>query len=166
MRSVYFVLEIHSRAKNSKRARIEILSRGPDRNVVPGPALPLDGPDINKESSSLCSDKKPSILKQTKANDLIRFSEKKCEEKLAERALTLYGCLGSCVASLKRRKKNKDENGRKISGINTAPIAFAASILLRQRCPQMSAIAYRFSIGVLWHSGAKKQVHRACKILP
>lgn len=63
--------------------------------------------DINKESSSLCSDKKPSILKQTKANDLIKFSEKKCEEELAERAPTLYGCLGSCVASLKNPQKNQ-----------------------------------------------------------
>jgi hypothetical protein len=120
--------------------------------------------DINKESSSLCSDKKPSILKQTKANDLIKFSEKRCEEELAERAPMLYGCLDSCVASTKKRSKTKDENGNKLSRISTAPIAFAASILLRQRCPQMSAIAYRFSIGVLWHSGAKKQVHCACKI--
>ncbi|XP_031559255.1 uncharacterized protein LOC116295548, partial [Actinia tenebrosa] len=64
-----------------------------------------------------------------------------------------------CSSSLSLRKKRKtkgDGNGDEMSG-SAAPIVFAASILLKQRCPQMSALAFRFSLGVLWHGGAKKQ---------
>ena len=121
--------------------------------------------DINKESSSLCSDKKPSILKQTKPNDLSDFP-KKVRRGTGRKSTYVVWMLGKLRCKPEQKEKTKDENGKKISGLNTAPIAFAASILLRQRCPQMSAMAYRFSIGVLWHSGAKNQVHRACQILP
>ena len=66
-------------------------------------------------------------------------------------------CIRSVTTSSKKRRKiekgsNNDEQN------DAAPISLAASILLKERCPQMSAIAYRFSLGVLWHSGAKKQV--------
>ena len=111
--------------------------------------------DIDKESSSLCSEKAPSILRQTKGGDLIKFSEQMLKEEMESRAPTLYGCLCSSASSTKTKKKEQDGNGNRKSEV---PVVVAASILLRQRCPQMSAIAYRFSIGVLWHSGAKKQV--------
>lgn len=107
--------------------------------------------------SSLCSQKQPSILRKTKAKQLQEFSERKCEE-LKTRAPTLHGCIRSVTTSSKKRRKiekgsNNDEQN------DAAPISLAASIvLLKQRCPQTSAIAYRFSLGVLWHSGAKKQV--------
>ena len=113
--------------------------------------------EIDEECSSVCSEKEPSILRKTKAKQLTEFSERKCEEELKTRAPTLYGCIRSVTTSSKKRRKiekgsNNDEQN------DAAPISLAAFILLKQRCPQMSAIAYRFSLGVLWHSGAKKQV--------
>ncbi|PFX13265.1 hypothetical protein AWC38_SpisGene22668 [Stylophora pistillata] len=107
--------------------------------------------EINKESSALCSTKDPSILRKTKASDLIEFSDSTCEEELKGKAPILYGCLYN-VASDYTKKENERKKARL-----AAPISLATSILVKQRCPQMSAIAYRFALGVLWDSGAKKK---------
>lgn len=56
--------------------------------------------DIDKESTSLCSDNNPSLLKRKTAKDLIQFSEQKCAQELKERAPVLYGCMMSSPAEL------------------------------------------------------------------
>jgi len=112
--------------------------------------------EINKECHNYCSDKEPSILRKCTPEDIIAFSEKKCEEELKMKAPLLHSCMHAVAVSQKRQKKIEEKN----EDLNIAPqLSMAASILLRHRCPQMSALAYRFSLGVLWHSGAKKQVH-------
>ena len=60
--------------------------------------------DINKESSSLCSDKKPSILKQTKANDLIKFSEKKMRRRTGRKSAYVVWMLGQLRSKHEKKK--------------------------------------------------------------
>lgn len=107
--------------------------------------------EIGVECQQLCSTKNPSILQKCNPDDLVAFSDEKCEEELKLRTPILYSCLHEAITN-KRQQRRKNI-------VSTAPaIVTAAAILLKQRCPMMSAKAYRFSIGVLWHSGAKKQV--------
>jgi hypothetical protein len=111
--------------------------------------------DIEHESQCLCSGKNPSMFRKCSSEDLVNFSERDCEIEMKVKAPTLFGCMLAATVSAKTKKKV--ESGR--AKCNTAPaITMAASVLLKRRCPQMSAQAYRFSLGVLWHSGAKKQV--------
>ena len=65
--------------------------------------------EIDKECSSLCSQKEPSILRKTKAKQWTEFSERKCEE-LKTRAPTLYGCIRRVTTSSK--EKTKDRKGK------------------------------------------------------
>lgn len=108
--------------------------------------------EIGNECQQLCSSKNPSLLQKCQPDGLISFSDGKCEEELKNRAPIFYSCLHEVTTS-KRQQRSKKEN------ITAPAITMAASILLKRRCPKMCAQAYRFSIGVLWHSGAKKQVH-------
>ena len=82
--------------------------------------------------------------------------------ELDNRAPVLHAVLSSAVWKNPTVKENltdvqepnrASEQHAKI----VSPISVAKSILLKSRCPQMSAQAYRLST-VLWHSGAKKQV--------
>ena len=73
-------------------------------------------------------------------------------------APTVYGCLHEVTCSKqKQRREHTGKRGKSTTNVVEA-IAVASSILLRLRCERMSALAYRFAIGVLWHNGAKKQV--------
>ena len=113
--------------------------------------------EIGDECQQLCSTKNLSILQKCSPNDLVAFSDEKCEEELKLRTPIFYSCLYEAITNKRHQRKK--------SMISTAPaIVTAAAILLKQRCPMMSAKAYRFSIGVLWHSGAKKQVNIMCTI--
>ena len=112
--------------------------------------------EIENERQSLCSNKNPSLFRRSSPQDLISFSEKKCETELKEKAPVFHKCLQA--ATFCRETRNKMDSGQK--QCNTSPaITMAASVLLK-RCPQMCAQAYRFSIGVMWHSGGKKQVRK------
>lgn len=103
----------------------------------------------------------PSVLRDVSPQGLKQFTETTHVAELATRAPVLYAVLSSAVGKNHTVKENLDvqepnttsEQRTKI----VPPISMAASILLKSRCPQMSAQAYRLST-VLWHSGAKKQV--------
>ena len=116
---------------------------------------------INEECKELCSTRRPSVLRDVSPQGLKQFTETTHVAELATRAPVLYAVLSSAVGKNHTVKENLDvqepnttsEQRTKI----VPPISMAASILLKSRCPQMSAQAYRLST-VLWHSGAKKQV--------
>ena len=112
--------------------------------------------EIENECHSLCSIKNPSLFRRSSPEDLISFSETKCAAELKEKAPVLHECLQA--ATISRESKKKMESGEKHSINTSSAITVAASVLLKRRCAQMSAQAYRFSVGVMWHSGAKKQV--------
>lgn len=104
--------------------------------------------------------RKPSILRDTTPEGLKQFTESAHVTELSERAPVLYTILSSAAGKpviSKARNQNGENETNDESNTATPAISMAASILLKKRCPQMSAQAYRFST-VLWHSGAKKQV--------
>ena len=111
--------------------------------------------DIQHESQLLCSDKNPTLLKKCNAEDLIELSNEKIVAEIKSLAPVLYGCLHEVTCS-KQKQKRELMTGKSTNIVEA--IAIASSILLRWRCERMSALAYRFSIGVLWHNGTKKQV--------
>lgn len=112
------------------------------------------------ECKDLCSVKNPSLLRKSSPVGLKEFTESAHVAELSDRAPVLYSLL-SAAAGKATDGKAGDQNVEKATGENgdkTAPaVSIAASVLLKTRCPQMSAQAYRVS-AVLWHSGAKKQV--------
>ena len=116
---------------------------------------------INEECKELCSTKSPSVLRDVSPLGLKQFTEATHVAELATRAPVLYAVLSSAVGKNPTVKENFDvQEPNPTSKQRTKilpPISMAASILLKSRCPQMSAQAYRLST-VLWHSGAKKQV--------
>lgn len=104
--------------------------------------------------------RKPSILRDTTPEGLKQFTESAHVTELSERAPVLYTILSSASGKpviSKARNQNGENETNDESNTATPAISMAASILLKKRCPQMSAQAYRFST-VLWHSVAKKQV--------
>ena len=113
--------------------------------------------EIENECQSLCSNKNPSLFRRSSPQDLISFSENKCETELREKAPVFHKCLQA--ATICRETRKKMDSGQKLCNTSSA-ITMAASVLLKRRCSQMCAQAYRFSIGVMWHSGAKKQVRK------
>ena len=113
--------------------------------------------EIENECQSLCSNKNPSLFRRSSPQDLISFSENKCETELKEKAPVFHKCLQA--ATICRETRKKMDLGQKQCNTSSA-ITMAASVLLKRRCSQMCAQAYRFSIGVMWHSGAKKQVRK------
>jgi len=118
---------------------------------------------VTSECKDLCSVKTPSLLRNTSPTGLKQFSESAHVAELAERAPILYLLLSAAVGKpIPQTAGNHDEENASSSDTDsnkTVPaISMAASVLLKTRCPQMSAQAYRVST-VLWHSGAKKQVY-------
>ena len=113
--------------------------------------------EIENECQTLCSNKNPSLFRRSSPQDLISFSENECESELKEKAPVFHMCLQA--ATICRETRKKMESGQKQCNTSSA-ITMAASVLLKRRCSQMCAQAYRFSIGVMWHSGAKKQVRK------
>ena len=115
---------------------------------------------VIEECKDLCSVKKPSILRNTTPEGLKQFTESANVTELSERTPVLYTILSSAAGKpvLSKAGNQNGENGANDESNTAAPaMSMAVSILLKKRCPQMSARAYRFST-VLWHSGAKKQV--------
>lgn len=96
------------------------------------------------------------MFRKCAPEDIISFSEEKCETELKTKAPVFHGCMQAATVSANSKKKL--EAGKTVN--TSSALTMAASVLLKRRCPQMSAQAYRFSIGVLWHSGAKKQVRK------
>lgn len=112
--------------------------------------------EVSQECQDICSVKEPSMLRKCDPKSLSSFSAEDFATELKQRAPTFHSCLEASMTIKKDLNKNK---------LSVPPLTMAASVLLRQRCPQMSAMAYRYSIGVLWHSGAKKQVKNNPKLV-
>ena len=116
---------------------------------------------INEECKMLCSTRRPSVLRDVSPLGLKQFTETNHVAELATRAPVLYAVLSSAVGKNPTVKESLDVQEPNTTSEQCTkivpPISMAASILLKSRCPQMSAQAYRLST-VLWHSGAKKQV--------
>ena len=112
--------------------------------------------DIQAECTALCSRKSPSILSKVSCKDLMQLTDTAIVKELQERASVLSRCMKATAQSkcsmAKEQKRNKDGENKRIPAIS-----FAALILLRSRCPSMSANAYRLST-ILWHSGIEKKV--------
>ena len=114
--------------------------------------------EIGRECQQLCSTRSMSLLQKCKPEDLVTFSDAKFQDELRERAPVFYSCLHEATMSTRQQRRKQEHSA-------APPITMAASVLLKQRCSKMSAQAYRFSIGVLWHSGAKKQVRNITVLL-
>ena len=117
--------------------------------------------EIENECQSLCSNKNPSLFRRSSPQDLISFSENKCETELKEKAPVFHKCLQA--ATICRETRKKMDSGQKQCNTSLA-ITMVASVFLKRRCSQMCAQAYRFSVGVMWHRGAKKQVRKRAHI--
>ena len=117
---------------------------------------------ISDKCKELCSTKSPSVLRDVSPLGLREFTETTHVAELDNRAPVLHAVLSSAVWKNPTVKENltdvqepnraSEQHAKVVS-----PISVATSILLKSRCPQMSAQAYRLST-VLWHSGAKKKV--------
>ncbi len=109
---------------------------------------------IKDETSNIVSSKNKSVLAKIQPNDILNISNNDIVNEVKERAPLIYLVMKSIVIS--RRRKKKIQEG--ISQDTTNPnIAMAISVMMRVRCPFLSALAYKISF-VLHHSGAKKQV--------
>lgn len=116
---------------------------------------------VIEECKDLCSVRKPSILRDTTPEGLKQFTDSAHVTELSERVPVRYTILSSAFGKpviSKARNQNGENETNDESNTATPAISMAASILLRKRCQQMSAQAFRFST-VLWHSGAKKQAN-------
>lgn len=116
---------------------------------------------VIQECKDLCSVRKPSILRDTTPEGLKQFTDSAHVTELSERVPVRYTILSSAFGKpviSKARNQNGENETNDESNTATPAISMAASILLRKRCQQMSAQAFRFST-VLWHSGAKKQAN-------
>ena len=118
---------------------------------------------IQKECKDFCGRKQPSLLRATSPDSLINLTDIQLNEEVRTRAPTLHRFLRA--AALNERSQWKAKEGR-IKGEKSSntdndrsipPVSMASSLLLRARCPQMSANAYRLST-LLWHASCEKQV--------
>lgn len=113
--------------------------------------------ETDNQCQGLCSNKNPSLFKRCSPQDLISFSGSKCETKRKEEPPVLHECLQAATIPRETRKKwIQDKNNATLRQQIT--ILVSVQDLLKRRCPQMCAQAYCFSIGVMWHIGAKKLI--------
>ena len=63
--------------------------------------------EIENECQILCSNKNPSLFRRSSPQDLISFSENKCETELKEKAPIFHKCLqAAAICKETRKKKN------------------------------------------------------------
>ena len=113
--------------------------------------------DIQDECTALCSKKNPSILSRVSPDCLMQLTDTAVVDELKERAPVLSRCLTATTQSKRSMAKKTTDGKNERKNKRIPAISLAASILLRSRCPYMSANAYRMST-VLWHSGVDKKV--------
>ena len=103
--------------------------------------------NVEDECKSLCSDKRPSILRYTAPERILQLSDGTIQKELQDRAPTFHRFLQAAVAT-----QNKTSVDESVKGVG-----IAVSVLLKNRNPKMSAMAYKMSL-LLWHGGVDKQV--------
>ena len=118
---------------------------------------------IQKECKDLCGRRQPSLLRATSPDSLIKLTDIQLNEEVRTRAPTLHRFLGAAALNERSQWKAKAGiiKGEKSANANNdqsiPAVSMASSLLLRARCPEMSANAYRFST-LLWHASCEKQV--------
>ena len=99
---------------------------------------------------------RPSILRFTEPAKILDLSDGTIQNELEERAPTLHRFLKAAVTTKTKGKiPKKGEPERSVKLVNG--VGMAAAMLLKNRNPKMSAMAYKMSL-LLWHGGVDKQV--------
>lgn len=107
--------------------------------------------EMDGEMEELCKQKNNSILRQTKATDLLEFKMENFVKEIEEKTPLFNQALQSiCCSNNKKRASTS-------SSPNPCVKATIAAAILRERCPEMSAMAYSSGL-VLRHAGAEGMV--------
>ena len=101
--------------------------------------------EMDNELEELCK-KKNSILRQTKPEELLAFKIEKFAQEIEQQTPLINEFLQSSCCS--NSKKRASENALPSQCIK----ATIAATILRERCPEMSAMAYRTGL-ILRHAG-------------
>ena len=102
--------------------------------------------EMDQEIEELCKKRNNSILRQTKAEGLVAFRMEKLVHEIEKEIPLLNQILENLCCS----KSNKRASGTPTVDQNVK--ATIAATILRERCPEMSALAYRTGL-VLRHTG-------------
>jgi hypothetical protein len=109
---------------------------------------------VSKEVGDLCSRKKPSMLRQTDKDDLMKFSLDQLCEEWKRRAPLFYSFLVTSSATKSTRNTSW-----------LASVALAGSVLMKQRNSEMSATAYVLGILLKSRSTEVSQYYKNCEKL-
>lgn len=107
--------------------------------------------EMEEELTGLTSTKEPSVLRQSRHDLLPSFKMANFVEELKAKAPLTTELLNTL--SVSKAKKRKQKNGEQVNTV----IPTIAAIILQNRCPQMSALAYRIGL-ILRFSGAGQMV--------
>ena len=113
------------------------------------------GSVVNKEAKRMAKKGSPSCLAKTDSDSLLQLSNQMIADELKEKASIMHTVLRSAIVTPRQNKKilNGESKDRSISAI-----AMASSVILKKRCSNLSAQAFR--VGFILHfSGAKKMVN-------
>ena len=103
--------------------------------------------EVDNELEGLCKNQTKSILRQTKAKELVGFKTAKLTQEIEKEMPILNQILQSICCSNNRKRASGT------SAVDPNVKATIAATILRERCPEMSALAYRTGL-VLRHTGA------------
>lgn len=103
--------------------------------------------ELMRECDHLCG-KKVSILRKSKADDLLQFSWEKLQSEWKEEASTLYRILIAVATPRLAAELSEDK---------LPSVCVAGSILLRSRNLHMSALQHLIGL-ILFHGNVRKQV--------
>ena len=104
------------------------------------------------EASRMASSKNPSVLSKTGCDDLLKLKNDDIVNEFKERAPLSFMVLYANAVS--RRRKKRILEGTLLDS-SSKGLSMAIAVLMRMRCPMMSALSYKVSF-ILHHSGAKK----------
>ena len=104
--------------------------------------------ELMRECDDLCGKKKVSILRKSKADDLLQFSWEKLQSEWKEEAPTLYRILTAVATPRLAAELGEDK---------LPSVCVAGSILLRSRNLHMSALQHLIGL-ILFHGNVRKQV--------
>ena len=103
--------------------------------------------EMDNELEELCKKRKNSILRQTKAEGVVAFKMEKSIEEIEKETPLLNRILQSLCCSTSNKRASRT------STVDQNVGATIVATILRERCPEMLALAYRTGL-VLRHTGA------------
>ena len=104
--------------------------------------------ELMSECDDLCGKMKVSILRKSKADDLLQFSWEELQSEWKEEAPTLYRILTAVATPRLAAELSEDK---------LPSVCVAGSILLRSRNLHMSALQHLIGL-ILFHGNVRKQV--------